>query len=166
MSGDEHDELGHIDESSANRLKMQDKRMRKLLLAEKEIPEKEQVRLFGDPNAEITIVTWGSPKGPILDALPKLKKEGVNANLLQVHLIWPFPVGPVTKILKKAKKIINVEMNYTGQLASLIRRETGIQVHHNILKYNGRPMSETEIFDAVRDITKKQSEKVILTAGM
>ena len=166
MSGDEHDELGHIDESAANRVPMHQKRMRKLELARQEIPEKEQIRLFGDPNASITIVTWGSPKGPILDALPKLKKEGVNANLLQVHLIWPFPIEPVTRILKKAKKIINVEMNYTGQLASLIRRETGIQVHHNILKWNGRPMSETEIFNAVREIASKSSEKVVLTAGM
>lgn len=166
MSGDEHDELGHIDEGSANRVKMQDKRMRKLLLASREIPEKEQIRFFGDPNAELTMVSWGSPKGPILDALPKLKKEGVNVNFLQIHLIWPFPVAPVTRILKKAKKIINVEMNYTGQMASLIRRETGIQAHHNVLKFNGRPMSETEIFDAVREIAKKHSEKVVLTAGM
>lgn len=166
MSGDEHDELGHIDESSANRVKMHAKRMEKLTLACREIPEKEQIRLFGDPNAEVTLVTWGSPKGPILDALPKLKKEGINANLLQIHLIWPFPIESVTRILNKAKKTINVEMNYTGQLASLIRRETGIQVHHNILKWNGRPISETEIFNSVVEITKKQSQKVVLTAGM
>ena len=166
MSGDEHDELGHIDESSANRVKMHDKRMKKLELARREIPEKEQVRFFGDPNADLTIVSWGSPKGAILDALPKLKKEGVNANFLQIHLIWPFPVEAVTKILKKAKKIIDIEMNYTGQLASLLRRETGIQVHHKVLKWNGRPMSETEIFDAVREIAKKHSEQVVLTAGM
>jgi len=166
MSGDEHDELGHIDESSANRVVMHAKRMRKLELARREIPEKEQIRFFGDPNAPITILTWGSPKGPILDAMPKLKKEGIDVNLLQIHLLWPFPVEPVTRILQKAKKIINVEMNYTGQMASLIRRETGIQVHHNILKWNGRPISETEIFNGVKEIAAKKSERVVLTAGM
>ncbi len=166
MSGDEHDELGHIDESSANRVKMHDKRMRKLELVRREIPEKEQVRLFGDPKADVTIVSWGSPKGPILDALPKLKKEGINVNFLQVHLLWPFPVEPVTRILKKAKTIIDIEMNYSGQFASLLRRETGIEVHHKVLKWNGRPMSETEVFNAVREIAAKHSEKVVLTAGM
>ena len=166
MSGDEHDEFGHIDESAANRVPMHEKRMKKLDLARHEIPEKDQVRLFGDPNAPITLVSWGSPKGPILDAMPKLKKEGVNVNFLQVHLIWPFPTESVTRILTKAKKVINIEMNYSAQLGSLIRRETGIQVHHNVLKWNGRPMSETEIFDAVREIAKKDSEKVVLTAGM
>jgi len=166
MSGDEHDELGHIDESSANRVKMHDKRMRKLELVRREIPEKEQIRLFGDESADFTLVSWGSPKGAILDALPKLKKEGIRINFLQIHLIWPFPIEPVTRILKKAKKIVDVEMNYTGQLASLLRRETGIEVHRKILKWNGRPMSETEVFNAIREIAAKDSEKVVLTAGM
>ncbi len=166
MTGDEHDELGHIDESSANRVKMHDKRMRKLELMQREIPEKDQIRFFGDANAELTIVSWGSPKGPILDAMPKLKKEGINVNFLLVHILWPFPAEPVTRILKKAKKIVNIEMNYTGQFASLLRRETGIEVHHKVLKWNGRPISETEVVDAIREISKKSSEKVVLTAGM
>lgn len=166
MSGDEHDELGHIDESSANRVKMHDKRMRKLELMLREIPEKEQIRFFGDPQAELTLVSWGSPKGAILDALPKLKKAGVNANFLQVHLLWPFPTAAVTRILEKAKTLIDIEMNYSAQFASLLRRETGIEVEHKILKWNGRPISETEIFDGVRQIAAKKSEKVVLTAGM
>ena len=166
MTGDEHDELGHIDESAANRVPMQAKRMKKLDNAAREIPESEQIHCFGDPNAPITLVTWGSPKGPILDAMPKLKKEGIDVNLLQIHLIWPFPAQAVTRILQKAKKVINIEMNYSGQMASLIRRETGIKIQHNVLKWNGRPMSETEIFNAVKEIAGKSSEKVVLTAGM
>jgi 2-oxoglutarate ferredoxin oxidoreductase subunit alpha len=166
MTGDEHDELGHIDESAANRVPMHEKRMRKLELMAREIPEKEQVRFFGDPKAEITILSWGSPKGAILDALPKLKKEGISVNFLQVHLIWPFPVKAVTRILEKTKTIIDIEMNYTGQMASLLRRETGIEVDHKVLKWNGRPISETEVFNAVREIAEKSSEKVVLTAGM
>ncbi len=166
MSGDEHDELGHIDESAANRVKMHDKRMRKLRLMVREIPESEQIRFFGDEKADITIISWGSAKGAIIDALPKLKKGGISVNFLQVHLMWPFPVETVTKYLKKAKKIIDIEMNYTAQLASLLRRETGIQVHHKVLKFNGRPISETEIVDSVREIAKKHSEQVVLTAGM
>ena len=166
MSGDEHDELGHIDESAANRIKMHPKRMKKLELAAREIPEKEQIRLFGDPDADITIVSWGSPKGAILDALPKLKKDGINVNFLQVHILWPFPVQAVSRILKKAKKIVDIEMNYTGQLAGLIRRETGFEIPCKILKYNGRPISETEIVNGIHEIVKKGSPQVALTAGM
>lgn len=166
MTGDERDELGHIDESAANRVPMHAKRMKKLELAQREIPEDFQIRFFGDANADLTILSWGSVKGAILDALPKLKKEGVSVNFLQVRLMWPFPVNAVTKILKKAKTIVDIEMNYSGQLASLLRRETGIEVHHKVLKWNGRPISETEIFNSVLEIAKKKSETVVLTAGM
>lgn len=166
MTGDEHNEFGNIDESAANRVPMQEKRMKKLELAIREIPEKDQVRFFGDEKADFTLLSWGSPKGAILDALPKLKKEGVKVNFLQIHLLWPFPTEAVTRILKNSRKIIDVEMNYTAQLASLVRRETGIQVHHKILKWNGRPISETEIVNGVLEISKKDSKKVVLTAGM
>lgn len=166
MSGDEHNEFGNIDESASNRVPMHEKRMKKLLLAAREIPEKDQVHFFGDASADLTIVSWGSTKGAILDAMPKLKAEGIKVNFLQVHLMWPFPAAAVTRILKDAKKLIDIEMNYTGQFASLLRRETGIQVRHKVLKWNGRPISETEIVSAVREIAKKGSEKVVLTAGM
>jgi 2-oxoglutarate ferredoxin oxidoreductase subunit alpha len=166
MTGDEHDAIGHIDESSANRVPMQEKRMRKLETAAREIPDDFKVKMFGDKNADVTIVTWGSPKGAIIDALPKLQKAGIKANLLQVHLIWPFPTEAVTKALKNAKLVIGVEMNYTAQLCTLIRRETGIEIKHRILKFNGRPISETEIVDGVSEIHKKHTEKVVLTGGL
>ena len=166
MTGDEHNELGNIDESSANRVPMHEKRMKKLEIAAREIPEKDQIRFYGDASADLTLVSWGSPKGAILDALPKLKAAGVNANFLLVHLLWPFTIEAVTRILKKAKKIVDIEMNYSGQLASLVRRETGIQIPHKILKWNGRPISETEIVEGVLQVAKKNEAKVVLTAGM
>ncbi len=166
MSGDEHNELGNIDESSANRVKMHDKRMRKLLTAEREIPETEKIRFFGDESSEVTVVSWGSVKGAILDALPKLTSSGMKINFLQIHMVWPFPKETVSRILNRAKTIIGIEMNYTGQMCDLIRRETGVEIKHRILKWNGRPISETEIIDGVSEIIKKKSEKVVLSSGL
>ncbi len=166
MTGDEHNELGNIDESSANRVKMHDKRMRKLLTAAREIPESEQIRFFGDEKADVTIASWGSTKGAILDALPKLTASGIKINFLQIHMVWPFPSEAVTNILNRAKTVIGIEMNYTGQMCDLIRRETGIEIKHRILKWNGRPISETEIISGVSEIVKKKTEKVVLTSGL
>ncbi len=166
MTGDEHNELGNIDESSANRVKMHDKRMRKLLTAAREIPESEKIRFFGDEKADVTIVSWGSTKGAILDALPKLTEQSLKVNFLQIHMVWPFPSEAVTKILSRAKMVIGIEMNYTGQMCDLIRRETGIEIKHRILKWNGRPISETEIINGVSEIVKKKTEKVVLTSGL
>ncbi len=166
MSGDEHNEIGNIDESSANRLVMHAKRMKKLETAASEIPENEQIRFFGSEKADLTIVSWGSVKGAILDAMPKLEAAGIKVNFLQVHLLWPFPKKAVSRILKNAKTVVGVEMNYSGQLCELIRRETGIEIKHRILKWNGRPISETEIFNGISEINQKHSEKVVLTSGL
>ena len=48
-----------------------------------------------------------------------------------------------------AKKIINVEQNAMGQLASLISEETGIKCSSSILKYDGRQITGLEIVKSV-----------------
>ena len=45
----------------------------------------------------------------------------------------------------KAKSLINVEQNATGQLAGLIREYTGIEFDTSILKYDGRQITADEI---------------------
>jgi 2-oxoglutarate ferredoxin oxidoreductase subunit alpha len=145
---------------------MHDKRMRKLKTAEREIPESEQIRFFGPEQADVTIVSWGSPKGAIIDAMPELDRAGIKINFLQVHVIWPFPAGPVTRILSRAKTVVGVEMNYSGQLCDLIRRETGIEIKHRVVKFNGRPISQTEIVNGIAQIHKQKSERVVLTSGL
>ncbi len=164
-TGDEHDQWGHITEVPELRIAMMNKRMGKLKLASKEIPQDHQWKLYGPENAEHTIVTWGSSKGPILDALPLLQSDGISINMLQIRLMSPFPVEAVTRILERAKVRIGVEQNYTGQLARLVRMETGIKMDHMVTKYTGRPMSETEVVEALRNITRQKVEKVVLTYG-
>lgn len=166
MSGDEHNEVGNMDESSANRVVMHAKRMKKLETARREIPESETIRFFGPENADVTIVSWGSAKGAILDALPVLEAEGVKVNFLQVHFLWPFPSETVSRILGKARLVVGVEMNYSGQLCDLIRRETGIEIQHRILKWNGRPISQTEVVNGVLEVYREKSKRVVLTSGL
>ncbi|HXV28131.1 MAG TPA: 2-oxoacid:acceptor oxidoreductase subunit alpha, partial [bacterium] len=126
----------------------------------------EKIRFLGPENADVTLVSWGSTKGAIFDALPKLTSSGMKINFLQIRMIWPFPKEAVTRILGRAKTVIGIEMNYTGQMCDLIRRETGIEIKHRILKWNGRPVSETEVVDAVSEIVQKKQEKVVLESGL
>ncbi|MBY0405534.1 MAG: hypothetical protein K2X66_16650, partial [Cyanobacteria bacterium] len=166
MTGDEHTEYGHITEEPEIRIPMQHKRMIKLDLALKEIPESRQYAFFGPEDAPLTIVSWGSTKGCILDAMKVLKEEhNISVNFLQIRLMSPFPTAAVEKILSKSKRLACVESNYTGQLAQLVRMRTGILIPHLVLKWTGRPISQTEMVSAVREIMEKQSEKVVLTYG-
>jgi len=166
LTGDEHDEHGHISEDPTNRDYMMEKRMGKLELADREIPLSERVNFFGPENADITIVSWGSTKGAILDAMEWLEQDGISVNFLQVRLVSPFPTEYVTKLLSKAKKIVGVEMNYSGQLIGVVREKTCIPVDQLVVKYNGRPMSSEEIYDAVKMIREgKAPKRLVLRHG-
>jgi len=153
-TGDEHDEKGHISEDPLNRDMMMEKRMRKLDLAAEEIPLEEKVHFFGPRDAQVTLVSWGSTKGAILDAMESLQAEGVSVNFLQIRLIHPFPTEYVKDVLSRAKIVVDVEMNYSGQLGGVIREMTCIPIEKYIVKYNGRPMSQEEIHDSVKQIAE------------
>ncbi len=165
-TGDEHNEFGHISEESANRTMMVEKRMKKLETIEKEVPTEEKVNFFGDKNAKNMIVSWGTPKGAILEALDTLSKEGFSLGFLQIRMVHPLPKEYITGTLKNAKKVIDVEMNYSGQLGGIITEKTGIPMNFHILKYNGRPMTTTEVYEALKRILLNQAPKrQVLTYG-
>jgi 2-oxoglutarate/2-oxoacid ferredoxin oxidoreductase subunit alpha len=149
-SGDEHTEEGHITEDPEVRVQMMDKRMTKLDVAIKEIPDEDKAVVYG--SGDIVIISWGSTKGAILDAIDKLTAEGMKVKYIQVRLMHPFPSELVKSMLKDAKTLINIEMNYTGQLGSLVRQHTGLEANYHIVKYNGRPMSLDEVYNGVKRI--------------
>lgn len=167
-TGDEHDEYGHITEDPDNRVRMMEKRMEKLALADREIPDAQKVFTYGPKDADISIISWGTTKGAIMDAIDDLSTAGVKStvNFMQVRLLSPFPEKLVTEFLTKAKKTVLVEMNYTAQLGGVIREKTGIAMDHKVLKWTGRSISRDEVLAALGDIESKELKKVVLTHGV
>ena len=149
-TGDEHTEEGHISEDPELRVQMMDKRMNKLQVALKEIPDEDKAVAYG--GGDIAIISWGSTKGAILDMMEKLAAEGTKIKFIQVRLMNPFPSELVNSMLKGVKTVIDIEMNYTGQLGSLVRQHIGREVDFKIVKYNGRPISLDEVYNAVKRI--------------
>jgi 2-oxoglutarate ferredoxin oxidoreductase subunit alpha len=163
-TGDESDEYGHISEDPVERIMMMDKRMSKLDLALERIPDEEQAVSFGAH--EHTIVSWGSTKGPIIDALSMLKKEGIDIGFIQIKLIHPFPTDYVKSLLKDTKIIIDIEANYSGQLGQIFKQNILKDIDYFILKYTGRGMTSTEIYDSLKKIVENKADKrEVLTHG-
>ena len=145
-NSDEHNEEGYSTEEIEDRNKIMEKRMKKLLTcAENDMPNPE---VFGPPDADITIVSWGSNKGSILEALKNF------SNVNYVHVTWmnPFPVKFLTDVLPKAKHIVDIECNYTGQLANIIREKTGIEIKDRYLKFDGRMIYPEEIIEKLNSV--------------
>ena len=81
-------------------------------------------------------------------------------------MLHPFPAADLGRLLSGASKIIDIEMNYSGQLASILREKTGITVDHLIVKYNGRPMTSDEVYSALKNaISGKAGKREVLTGG-
>ncbi len=165
-TGDEHNEEGHISEEPLNRRLMVEKRMKKLDLVIKEVPLEDKLAFFGDQESENLVLSWGSPKGAIIEALNMLKEDGLDAGFVQVRMISPFPVDEVKKALDGKKRIIDIEDNYGGQLGQVVKEKTGVAPNFYILKYTGRPTTTTEIYDALKLIlTGKAAERQVLING-
>ena len=126
----------------------------------------DKLTFFGDQNSENIVVSWGSPKGAIIEAIDMLKEEGLSAGFLQVRMIIPLPAEEIKKALEGKKRIIDIEDNYSGQLGQVIKEKTGIAPNFHILKYTGRPMTTTEVYDAIKLIlTDKAAERQVLMFG-
>ena len=165
-TGDEHNESGHISEEVPNRTMMMEKRMKKLLLVEKEVPVEDKMNFYGDKTSENVVVSWGSPKGAIIESINMLKEEGLYLGFLQMRMLHPLPVEHVKRYLAGRKRIIDIEDNYTAQLGGVIKEKTGITANFQILKYTGRPTTTTEVYNALKAIlTGKALDRQVLTFG-
>ncbi len=150
VSTDEHQEYGDLDESGENRKKMMDKRAKKLLTLQKEsLTESEMFELHGSAEADLTVVSWGSTKGPILEAINVATEAGLKVNFLQIKTVLPFPVEGVARVLSAAKKMLLIETNSEAQMGGVIREKTGVLVENKFLRYDGRPFHPAEILDKI-----------------
>lgn len=145
-NSDEHNAAGYSNEEAKNRIDQMEKRMQKLQTCVKE--DMPAPRLIGPKNADLTIVSWGSNKGAILEAM----KNFNNVNFLHLTWVSPFPTKEVRNILGKAMRILNIECNYTAQMSGLIKERTGIEIENNMLKYDGRPFYPEEITAQIKKV--------------
>lgn len=159
-TGDEHDELGHITEDHEVRTMMVDKRMKKLELALQEIDDEDKALFYGDDDADYVVLSWGSTKGVILDAMDMLKKDGYKLKFVQVKLLHPFPSDRVSELIGDARFLIDIEHNKTAQFGSIVKREILRDIDYYILKYNGRPMSLSEVYMALKLIFENKANKI------
>lgn len=156
-TGDESDQVGHISEDPENRISMMDKRARKLEVALEKIPKEDQATNHG--MADVCILSWGSTKGPILDAIGMLQKEGYKVGFVQIKMLHPFPAEYIKSLLSGVKTIIDIEANQSGQMGSLLNEHLDRKVDYYILKYTGRPMTCNEVFDSVKKVIDGKAEK-------
>ena len=131
---------GGISSDPENHQKMVETRAAKVKGVENMIPDLE---IFGNENADLLIVGWGSTRGHLMSAVVSMNKKGKNVAMVHFNYINPLPRN-TEEVLKKFKKVVVCELN-SGQFAGYLRAEIpGL----NILQYNkvqGQPFTVTEL---------------------
>lgn len=152
VATDEHMEDGVLisDEftNPIKRRQMMEKRQRKMAGIEAAVKPPE---LMGRPDAEVTLIGWGSTMGVIQEAVEMLHEEGITANQLQIRWMVPLHGEVIVETLKNAKRTIIVENNYSGQFARYLRSETSFVADGHIRKYDGEPFMPHHIVEAVKE---------------
>ncbi|MBI2636191.1 2-oxoacid:acceptor oxidoreductase family protein [Candidatus Peregrinibacteria bacterium] len=158
--GDEHDAEGAVNETAKNAAAQMEKRMRKMEALKKMLPEPtlwsvESARLppacrqgragqgkwkvaNDDSELDLLVVSWGSNKGAIRDALATFGFQ-LSVGYLHYTYLWPIKTDRLQSLMKKAKRTVLVECNAQGQLGMVIKMASGIDIKDRILKFDGRP---------------------------
>ena len=139
---DEHTPDGHLTEDLVVRIEQVDKRLRKLegLRAEALPPDR-----YGPDDAETLLVCWGSTYGPAREAVDLLSEKGGSAASLHFSQPYPLHIESARKAVGSPDRIVCVEGNATGQLASLLREAGVIGPCDLMLRYDGLPFTGEEI---------------------
>lgn len=117
------------------------RRLKRILDVSKEAKKFDMIKKYGKSGSKNLIISWGSTKGAVLDAI-----KGINVEFVQILYMDPFPEDVIKQMMKK-KNVILVENNSTAQLGQLIAEKTGeiIPDKQKILRYDGRPFLADEL---------------------
>ena len=148
-TGLEHNEIGNPDISPAAHRKMSDKRHNKLDVAVKYAQERGTfARQYGDENAKIGLITWGSTEGALQEAIDLAAMYGLPVAQLHLLLLNPLPSETIYKWMEGKEKVVVAELNYTGQLAQRLRAVLNVPVD-SFTKCTGQPFTPHELLKEI-----------------
>lgn len=127
------------------------KRSKKVRSAVADAGKWDMFERFGDEDAPVAIVGWGSTIGPVREAVERVQAEGMKVAVLYTKMIFPLPSAVIGKFIEKRQAILVPEMNFTGQFARMIQAEFWREVV-SLRKYGGVPFATREIYEELKRV--------------
>jgi len=147
-TGLEHDEFGHPNYEPEDHTAMMHKRFSKLEAAAQVLPIPER---YGDKDATIGVIGWGSTEGTIQEAVDRACANGHQVASLHLKILSPLPDQSIRDFIGSVQKVIVPECNYSGQLANLLGAKYGLQAIR-VNKFGGIPFTAGEILQAIEEV--------------
>lgn len=151
-AGIEHDEFGAPTANGEVHARMNDKRLHKFA------PLQQRRDLFfteGEPDATIGLISWGSVAGLALEALRRVRAEGIEIKLLVPKLIYPVAEEVYRDFFATLTRCYVIEQSHQGQLHRLIRMWVDVPAEFNVLAKSGaNPITPDEIVAQIRAMAR------------
>jgi len=159
--GLEHNEKGNPDDSPQMHETMMEKRWRKVDSARHDVFSLDNaVEEWGDRDAAIGIIGWGSSLGPVKEAMVRAQAAGYRVAALFPKILFPMPDVRISRFIKGRRVIIIPELNMLGQLGRVVEHRYTHQIVRDAVdiislnKYQGLPFRPVEIFDEIVQVTE------------
>jgi len=143
-----HNEKGYPDMSQETHERLIKRLSNKILLNKKEIIEIEEQYL---EDATIAVVAYGSPARSALRAVRNARNENIQAGLMRLNTVWPFPEEEIAELSKKMKAIIVPEIN-NGQMVREVERCSRGQCRVILIPAYARIHEPDEILAIIKEI--------------
>lgn len=147
-TGLEHNQHGHPDYEPEDHVAMMKKRYRKLDTARKEVP---QPTRYGDEDATVGLIGWGSTEGAIQEAVDRARARGYKVASLHLRVLSPLPDEVLHSFITSVNTLLVPECNYSGQLANLLGAQYSVQPIR-VNKFGGIPFTAGDILRAIEEV--------------
>lgn len=146
VTGNERNEWGQVTTEPNMRVRMVDKRSRKIETVRPQLPKAVE---WGDRNSPVGIIAVGILGGVIAEAVERMAEQGYHFHCHRPRTLWPV-LKDTIDFVNSHERVYVVEQSEGAQLSGLLKSE-GARADKivNILKYDGLQFYTTELVDAV-----------------
>lgn len=146
---EKEDGIGNLTTDPLNHEKMVRNRREKVERVALDIPEQ---TLFGDPKADLLVVSWGGTEGAVRSAVEALQENGASIAHAHFNYIMPLPRN-TEAILSGHKKVVVCELN-DGQFVNYLRGKFAHIPMQTYNKVQGLPFTVHELVDCFKNLLK------------
>lgn len=166
--GLEHNQKGNPNYTPQIHKTMTEKRWRKVDTARQQLALwANVVEEWGDEDAAIAIMGWGSSLGPVKEAMKRAQAAGYRVAALFPKVLFPMPDLRIRRFMRGRRVIIIPELNHLGQFARVVQHRYSRELIRDnvevisLTKYQGLPFRPVEIFDKIVQVAQSLTVRVI-----
>ncbi len=150
-TGLEHNEAGRPRYDPKTHAEFTRKRFRKLAGAAMAAPPPHR---YGDPSAELGVITWGSTWGAVVEAVDAAAERGLKVDAIAPRMVWPIPDHQLRPFLEGKRQVLVPEVNYSGQFAQLLQAHF-CREFTPVNTYGGQPFKVAELLAAMEGVHQR-----------